>query len=387
MTPAARQAAAIDLLDQWRAGRPLEAALTTWARKSRYAGSKDREAVRDIVFQAVRCARSAAALGGGEGGRAMLLGLARAEGEAPQGWTGETYTPVPLTADEAALFEAPPEPLPRDVALDCPAWLWPQLERDLGADAGATLDLMRDRAPVYLRVNIQKISPEGVIARLAQEEITAIPHPLAETALLITRNPRRLRNSSAFKEGLVELQDLASQAVALDFSRAIPADAPVLDYCAGGGGKSLALAALGHRVSAHDVSPSRMRDIAPRAARAGVQIAELAAPGGDCAAVFADAPCSGSGSWRRAPEAKWSFSPDRLDELTTIQDSILANCAALTAADGVLGYATCSLLRAENEDRIAAFLATHRGWACLSQRRIGPLDGGDGFFLAILQRG
>ena len=111
------------------------------------------------------------------------------------------------------------------------------------------------------------------------------------------------------------------------------------------------------------------------------------APGGGWPAILADAPCSGSGSWRRAPEAKWRLTPGRLAELTGIQDEILHRCAALTAPGGVLGYATCSLLRAENEERVAAFLAVHPGWSCVRTLRLSPLDGGDGFFLATLRQG
>jgi len=246
---------------------------------------------------------------------------------------------------------------------------------------------MRDRAPVFARVNLAKTTVEVVIPELADEMITASAHPLAETALEITGNPRRLRNSEAYLEGFVELQDVASQAISLDFARHVPDGATVLDFCAGGGGKALALAALGLRVSAHDIAPARMRDLPSRAARAGVSISVLTDTAeGQWQAVLADAPCSGSGSWRRAPEAKWAFTPERLDELTSIQDSILSECAALTAPAGVMGYATCSLLCEENEDRVNAFLNSHPDWSVVFQRRLGPLDGGDGFFLAILQR-
>jgi len=387
MTPAARQAAAIDILDRWREGQSIEAVLTSWSRASRYAGSKDREAVRDLVFRAVRQWRSASVFGGGTSGRALMLGLARAEGGEPQGWTGETYTPVALSEDERARCADPIPEMTRGEHLDCPDWLLPKFGAALGAQTDATLTLMRDRAPVFARVNLAKTTVEVVIPELADEMITASAHPLAETALEITGNPRRLRNSEAYLEGFVELQDVASQAISLDFARHVPDGATVLDFCAGGGGKALALAALGLRVSAHDIAPARMRDLPSRAARAGVSISVLTDTAeGQWQAVLADAPCSGSGSWRRAPEAKWAFTPERLDELTSIQDSILSECAALTAPAGVMGYATCSLLREENEDRVNAFLSSHPDWSVVFQRRLGPLDGGDGFFLAILQR-
>jgi len=387
MTPAARHAAAIDILNIWREGQPVEAALTGWARASRYAGSKDREAVRDIVYTAVRRARSASRLGNGSGGRAMLVGLARADGEAPQGWTGETYTPVPLNEAETALCEAEMPALSRGEALDCPDWLLPLFDAALGPDADATLDLMRNRAPVFARVNVAKTTPSEAIAELESGDIAAQPHALAETALEITRNPRRLRNAAIYTEGRVELQDVASQAVASEFARIVPAGAETLDYCAGGGGKALALAALGLKVTAHDVNPARMRDLPSRADRAGASIASLPAGAtGTWPCIFADAPCSGSGSWRRAPEAKWAFTPERLSELTDIQDSILSDCAKFTAKGGFLGYASCSILREENEDRVNAFLNKNTDWTLLRQRRLGPLDGGDGFFLAVLQR-
>lgn len=386
MKPAAREAAAIEILESWREGRAVEAALTAWGRASRFAGSGDREAVRDLVFGAVRRFRSASALGGGGSGRALMLGLARAEGRAPEGWTGEGHAPVALSPAEAALMEAPLPPLTRGEALDCPEWLLPAFDAALGGAADPVLALMRDRAPVFLRVNRAKASREAVIAELAAAGIEARAHPLAETALEVTAGTRKLRNSAALTEGRVELQDAASQAVALDF--AAVATGPVLDYCAGGGGKALALAAEGFAVTAHDAEPRRMSDLPTRARRAGAQIKVLAGEAsGPWPAILADAPCSGSGSWRRAPEAKWAFTPGRLAELNAVQAQILTACAALTAPGGVLGYATCSLLREENEDRVAAFLAEQPGWRLISERRLSPLDGGDGFYLALLRRG
>lgn len=386
MTPAARDAAAITVLDRWLAGEPAEAALTRWARGARYAGSSDREAVRDTVFTAIRRARSARALGGGEGGRALLLGLARARGLAPGDWTGQAHAPAPLTPAEAARLAAPPAALPRAEALDIPDWLLPRLDASLGAAAEKVAAALRDRAPVFVRVNAAKAGPDAAIAALAAEGIAARAHPLAPWALELTAGARRLRGARAFLDGLVEPQDAASQAVVAGFAQALPAGGRVLDYCAGGGGKALALAALGFRVTAHDADPGRMRDLPARAARAGAVVATTAAPSGPWPAVLADAPCSGSGSWRRAPEGKWALTPARLDELVRIQATILDACAGLVAPGGVLGYATCSLLRDENQGAIDAFLSRHPGWQPGFSRLWTPLDGGDGFFLALLHR-
>ncbi|MFN3954529.1 MAG: RsmB/NOP family class I SAM-dependent RNA methyltransferase [Pararhodobacter sp.] len=389
MTPAARQAAAIAILDRHLAGQPAEAALTQWARASRFAGSGDREAVRDWVFRALRQRRSALALAGGSTatGRKLLLGLHRGDGAAPQGWDGTRHHPAPLDAAEQALLEAPHPALERGERLDCPDWLLAHFDGALGAQADAVLAQLRARAPVFVRVNTVRASLASVQAELEAEGIAAQPHPLAPHALEITANPRRLRQSAALAEGRVELQDVASQAVVAAFARWIDAGAGVLDFCAGGGGKALALAAEGFAVSAHDAAPARMRDLPARAARAGAHIALLGDQvSGQWPAVLADAPCSGSGSWRRSPEAKWALSTARLDELVQTQAAILHRCAALTAPGGVLGYATCSLFQAENDAQITAFLAAHPGWQQRKTLRLTPLDGGDGFFLAVLRR-
>lgn len=385
MTPGARLSAAIDILDRVLAGASAEQALTNWGRANRYAGSGDRSAVRDLVFDALRCKRSFAAWGGAETGRGLILGGLRAAGAAPEAlFTGEGHAPSPLTPIEAA----PPEPPAGLVALDCPDWLVAPLQASLGPDFAPVMGLLRRRAPVFLRANLRRVTRDAVQAVLAATEVTAVPHPLAETALEATHNSRKIKSLPAYLEGLVELQDAASQAVVA----ALPLHdgQRVLDYCAGGGGKTLAMAALARaEFTAHDADPARMRDLPERARRAGVRVRLTATgdlPRGSFDLVLADAPCSGSGSWRRAPEAKWALTADRLAALCALQDVILAKAAALVAPAGVLAYATCSLLKDENEDRIAAFLAAHPGWVRQRGLCLTPLDGGDGFFLATLTR-
>lgn len=395
MIPAARQSAAISILDRWLNGEPVEKALTSWARASRFAGSGDREAVRDLVFQAVRQKRSAAALAG-QGdqptGRGLLIGLARGAGAPPSGWTGEGHAPDRLDPQEETLFSAPLPELTRAIAADCPDWLLPLFDAALGEQSDQVLSLMQQRAPIFVRVNQAKTTRADVQAELSALGIDTHPHPLSVTSLEVTSNPRRLRNSEALKEGRVEMQDAASQAVSDRFVEQLRTQCPdetvVLDYCAGGGGKSLALAAQGLSVYAHDKDPARMSDISGRAARAGAKVSVLdRAPDPEWNAILVDAPCSGSGSWRRAPEAKWRFSSERLEELTRIQDSILDTCAALCAPSGIIGYATCSLFAVENQDRVDAFLGRHPDWSCIQRHIFTPMDGGDGFFLAILKRG
>ncbi|MBK1635688.1 RsmB/NOP family class I SAM-dependent RNA methyltransferase [Rhodovulum adriaticum] len=387
MTPAARIAAAIGLLDGWLAGGAAEQLLTNWSRANRYAGSGDRAAIRDLVFDALRCRRSVEALGGGDTGRCMMIGLLRARGEDPQTlFTGEGYAPAPLTASEQG-GGLPPADLPELVACDCPDGLAPDLRDSLGADFLSVMQALRLRAPVFLRINAARSTVAQVRAALAEEGIATRPHPLSPTALEVTEGARRVRGSQAFAKGLVEVQDAASQAVA-DIMP-VPEGGKVLDYCAGGGGKTLALAArVGATYAAHDAAPARMRDLPARAARAGARVTCVQDPaaGAPYDLVICDVPCTGSGAWRRSPEAKWRTTPADLARLTQVQAGILDRAAPLVAPGGALGYATCSLIRAENGDQVAAFLARHDGWHLEAERRLTPLQGGDGFYAAVLRR-
>lgn len=381
MTPAARLSAAIEILDRVLAGAPAEQVLTNWARASRFAGSGDRHAVRDLVYDALRCRRSFAALGGAETGRGLILGGLRSAGVDPETlFTGEGHAPAPLSS--ADIGQAPTG----FAALDIPDWLASQMQQDLGDAFKTVAEALRHRAPVFLRANLARGSRASARAALAEAGIEAEPHPLSPTALLVTAGARRVSASDPYTGGLVELQDAASQAVV----DALPlADGMrVLDYCAGGGGKSLAMAARARvKLLAHDSDPRRMRDLPARAKRAGIKVEVLpGAPSGLFDLVLADAPCSGSGSWRRAPEGKWALTPQRLQDLRNIQSEILDKASALVQPRGWFAYATCSLLNAENRDQIDAFLARTGKWSLQRELRLTPIDGADGFYLALLQR-
>ncbi len=386
MTPAARVSAAIECLDAILAGSAAEKVLTTWARQHRFAGSGDRAAIRDLVFGVLRRKRSCAWIGGGETGRALMIGALRLEGgDLGAVFSGERFAPAPLSAAEAGAG-APLEDAPFPVQVDCPEWIWPMMEASLGDKAGAVLAALRARAPVMLRVNLVKGGVEAAREALLRGGVETGVHPLSATALEVTANPRRVAQSGAFRDGLVELQDAASQAVV---DRLLPycRGRSVLDYCAGGGGKSLALAAGGAgRVTAHDAEARRMADIPVRAKRAGVEIDVAERPEGVFDMVFCDAPCSGTGAWRRQPDAKWRLDLDRLQALNAVQDEILEVAPGFVAEGGILAYATCSLLKVENEDRVQAFLNRCEDWEEIENHRFSPLDGGDGFFLSILRR-
>lgn len=386
MTPAARHATAAALLDAIGGGAPAEQALTNWGRKNRFAGSGDRAAIRDIVFDVLRRRRSCAVRGGGTSGRALVLGFLRERGVDPATvFTGARHALAPLSAEEAA---SGAEPGGLD-ALDLPDWIAPRLEASLGAAFEPVALALRERAPLFLRWHAGRTDADEARARLAAEGIESVPHPLAATALEVTAGGRRLRQSAAYREGLVEIQDAASQAVCA----ALPAGAGrrVLDYCAGGGGKGLALAARGAEVIAHDADPARMADLPARAARAGTPIRRVSGTAlaalGQVDLVLADVPCSGSGAWRRQAEAKWRLSEAALSRLVALQAEILAAAACHVRPGGALAYVTCSLLEEENAAQVGRFRAeAGAAFDLCAQHCFTPLDGGDGFFLALMRR-
>ncbi|OIQ43190.1 MAG: SAM-dependent methyltransferase [Roseobacter sp. MedPE-SWde] len=385
MTPAARQQAAIEILDLILDGEAAEKALTSWGRRNRYAGSKDRAAVRDHVFTALRCRRSFAVLGGAQTGRGLVLGALRAAGSDPETvFSGQGYGPSPLTEAESA---APADFASEAERLDIPDWVWPSFNDSLGEAAEAAGVALQSRAPVHLRVNLLRSNRADAIEALAEEGILCEPHPASETALEVTQGGRKIRNSDCFADGLVELQDAASQAVVdrLPLENGMR----VLDFCAGGGGKSLAMAARAKiDLFAHDANASRMNDLPLRAQRAGADITCLSEEELESTAAFdlvlCDVPCSGSGSWRRAPEGKWRLTRVMLDEIRLSQRQILEDSAQLIREGGHLAYATCSMLDEENNAQIQGFLDSHQGWKVAEQASWQVQDGTDGFFVTVL---
>ncbi|WP_120635493.1 RsmB/NOP family class I SAM-dependent RNA methyltransferase [Ruegeria sp. EL01] len=385
MTPAARVQASIEILDDVLDGMPVEKALTGWARRSRFAGSKDRAAVRDHVFDAVRCKRSFAALGGANTGRGLMIGAIRSvRGDLATLFSGDRHAPSPVQESETS------EDFTSDAErFDIPDWLWPRFSASLGDEAIPAAQSLQTRAAVHLRVNSLKADVAAAMQALEADGIRACPHPACDTALEVTEGARKISQSRAYADGLVELQDAASQAVvaALDLKSGMR----VLDYCAGGGGKALALAAQkGVSVYAHDVNAGRMRDLPSRAARAGAKISLLTsqevtdAPPFDI--VLGDAPCSGSGAWRRAPAGKWALTEERLQDLTAIQARILTQIMPLVGAQGTLAYATCSMLDDENRAVVDGILERNSVWWEVFRKSWLLTHGTDGFFTAHLTR-
>lgn len=392
MTPAARLSAAIELLDVILSGQPAGLTLTNWGRQSRYAGSRDRAAVRDIVFDCLRSKRSFAHLSGREDGRGLVLAMC-AHQDLPIDvlFSGEKYAPDALDEAESAALSRTQE-APDPVRLNYPDFLDEELKTSLGDQFEAVMSAMSDRAPVDLRVNRMKADITTAKASLAVDQIGVEELDTVSTALRVVDNPRRIGQSAAYRDGLVELQDASSQA-ATWFAGATPG-MKILDYCAGGGGKALALydaiEGVGS-VVAHDIATIRMNDLPVRAARAGARIT-IARPGHSALVpeafdlVFVDAPCSGSGSWRRTPDAKWRFTANTLEGLLETQSEILDKAASFVRPRGVLNYATCSMLKSENLDQIERFLSRDRRFNLEDHTLFSPVRFGDGFFAARLMR-
>ncbi|UVO49202.1 RsmB/NOP family class I SAM-dependent RNA methyltransferase [Sphingomonas sp. SUN019] len=387
MTPAARTQAAIELLDAILTaakdgGAAADTIVSRYFAARRYAGSKDRRAVREQVYAAIRAC--------GErppSGRAAMLALASRDPVVAATFDDSPHGPAAIDPSEAAARHG--------VA---PAWLI-KLLKDSGLDHD-TIGSLIDRAPLDIRVNALMGSPEDAVASLgAGEPIPGLPDALR---LPTGTNVEALG-------GLAEVQDAGSQIVAM--AARASAGMKVVDLCAGGGGKTLALAAAMRNegeILATDTDRARLSRLEPRAERAGVGIAttRLLDPGqelmalddwlGKADVVLVDAPCSGTGTWRRNPEARWRLTPVRIARLVETQRRITAIGATLVKPGGALIYIVCSLLDAEGAGQVDLFLKNHPGWKAdrLSLPagkphgaglRLTPLaDGTDGFFVARL---
>ena len=316
-----------------------------------------------------------------------MIGAMIADGEnLNEVFSGTGYGPSALTEEELATLQTL-EGLKTANCVDLPDWLWEKLQEDLGELAVETAEYLRHRAPVFLRTNLRKCDVRTAIALLKDDEIEVQAHSLSETALQVTKNPRRVALSKAYKDGFVELQDVASQAVC-DFLN-LPESGSILDFCAGGGGKALAMGArTDAKIFVHDSNFHRMVDLPERAEKASTTLGVLEETPVDerFDLVVCDVPCSGSGSWRRSPDGKWNLTECLLSDLSVTQAEILDQAASLVHSGGELAYATCSVFVCENRDQVNAFIERYPDWSVVSDRLFLPQDGGDGFYVARLTR-
>jgi 16S rRNA (cytosine967-C5)-methyltransferase len=439
VTPAARLAAAIELLGALEAQpkRPADAIANDFFRARRYIGGGDRRAVAERAWGVVRqrlrldwwldrvkCRPTARMLAAAS----LLFEPGATVAGVLAAFPGGQYAAEPLSVLEERLLRsldaarAGAEGLlhpamPEGVRLDLPEWVLPGFTARFGDRLPAEAAAMEGVAPLDLRANLLKGTRQDAAAALAAEGIATTPTPISPWGLRVaSRQP--VTQTKAFESGLIEVQDEGSQLIAL-LTDARPG-LRVADLCAGAGGKTLALAATMQnrgRITACDVNAPRLEGAVRRLRRAGVDNAEthLFAPGdrwakrraGQFDRVLVDAPCTGTGTWRRNPDARLRTGPDDLAELAIKQGEILAMGAELVRAGGRLVYATCSLLPQEDEDQIAGFLDTHADftvlpvadvWAeAVGQSGAPPNEGNflvttpaqhgtDGFFAAVLQR-
>ena len=378
MTPAARLAAAASVLDSIAQGRqPAEAVLKAWGQQNRYAGSKDRRAIADRVYKVLRArARLSWAMGGREDGRALVIGsLSLIDGlpleEIEALHSGEGYGPRPLSKQERARLTAGEGDLPGWVASGLPEFAVEDFKATYGERwSEEARELMAPRAPIDLRVNGLAATVDQVEVELADAGLSPERTPFSAFGLrLPSEPPPNVQAVEAFKAGRMEIQDEGSQIVSW-LAGAEPG-MTVVDYCAGGGGKTLALGQMMQgqgTLVACDVVQKRLDNIRPRLARAGID-AELRLLGqngggaedlnGKADLVFVDAPCSGSGTWRRRPEDAWRLTAEEVERLHALQVRILSQASHLAKPGGRLVYVTCSMLSRENEASIAAFEAAH----------------------------
>jgi 16S rRNA (cytosine967-C5)-methyltransferase len=389
MTPSARVQAAIEILDEVIAsarddGPPADAIVTHYFKARRYAGSKDRRAVRDLVFRTIRRAGERP-----ESGRSAMVGLAGEDAGLAALFDGSSHGPAPIGEEEGAAAEL------------VPGWMQAELSPLV---TSAEWPALLERAPLDLRVNVARTTREAMLEAFEGAEAAS----LSPWGIRLPPDSR-VDQHPAFAEGLVEVQDEGSQLIAL--ACAPGGGQNILDLCAGAGGKALALAAAAPdaQILACDTNRARLSKLPPRAERAvarigirlldgGREAQQLSDLEGQADVVLVDAPCSGSGTWRRNPEGRWRLTPERLQRVTRLQARLLDIAAPLVKPGGTLVYAVCSIIAAEGSGQVAGFLGRHSSWPV--QDALGSAgrkdnggrlltpghDGTDGFFVARLQR-
>jgi len=389
MTPAARLAAAIEVFAAIEAQRrPAADALKEWGRAHRFAGSGDRAAIAGLLYDALRRKASSAHVMGADTPRAILLGMLKRErgmdaDAIAKLADGAKHAPEALSDDERArLSDADLKDAPAHIAGDYPEWLDPHLEKSFGAARAEEGAALAARAPLDLRANILKTTSEDAAETidLKTQATPWSPWGLRYTFAADAKAPA-VHADPAFLKGLVEVQDEGSQLAAL-FSGA-KAGEQVLDLCAGAGGKTLALAAMMEnkgQLFATDDDKRRLAPIHDRLKRSGARNVQVRTPksvgtelddlNGRCDLVLIDAPCTGTGAWRRNPDAKWRVRPGALEVRRKEQAEVLDRAVPYLKDGGRIAYITCSVLDDENGGAVRGFLARHSGFSVVAPRDV-----------------
>jgi 16S rRNA (cytosine967-C5)-methyltransferase len=401
MTPAARLSAATEIIADIEARRrPAADALKDWGLSHRFAGSSDRAAIAGLVYDTLRRKSSSAWLMGESSARAAVIGMLHGErglavDEIASLCSGARFAPATLTeAERAALAEDRLANAPAHIRGDYPEWLDAQFSRVFGEERAAEGAALASRAPLDLRVNTLKAEREEVSPKL--EHLHAEPTRWSPLGLRIklsadAKNPA-IHAEPAFLKGTIEVQDEGSQLAAL-LSGAKPGE-QVVDLAAGAGGKTLALAAMTDnrgQIYATDIDKRQLAPIHERITRAGARNIQVRTPRGEADVLtdlagrmdlaLIDAPCTGTGAWRRNPDAKWRVRPGALADRLKQQEVLLDRAVSLLRAGGRIAYVTCSVLQEENGDQVSAFLERHRGFALLPPRELAAASLGERSFM------
>jgi len=383
-----RVQAAIDVLsDIEKRNRPASVALRDWGLNHRFAGSGDRVAIGNIVYDALRRKASTQYLMDSDKTRKLVLGtLLRSWDFTPQtlneAFEGDKFAPDRLTDRETQNYASRSlTAAPAHIQADIPQWLTPSLEANFDQDWIAEAQAMTERPPVDLRVNTLKANRTRVAKALSNAKVK--PTALSRQGLRIparegaARTPN-VQAEAAFQKGWFEIQDEGSQVVA-DLVFARPGE-QVLDFCAGAGGKTLAMAASMEnkgQIHAYDTDKQRLKPIYQRLNRAGIRNAQIHAPNSDLSDLVAkmdrvvvDAPCTGTGTWRRRPDTKWKLTSQALEARLTEQEEALCQAAPFVRPGGFLIYITCSILPEENENQVAAFMQDNPDFELLSSGEV-----------------
>jgi 16S rRNA (cytosine967-C5)-methyltransferase len=438
MTPGARIQAAIEILEQvWSGKQAADRVADMYLKKRRYAGSSDRRSIQGTLYEILRrrsrldwwVERSGSSLTAGPRSR-LIANLTLSDKSSPNQiatlFSGQNHCPDPLSEMEHrladALYGSPlnHSNMPSSVALEYPEWMHASFSALWGDKLETEISALNQIAPVDVRVNTLKTTTEAAKSELKSQFIETEYTPLSPIGLRLI-SKARLGGTKAFRNGLVEVQDEGSHILAL-LCGAKPGML-VIDYCAGAGGKTLALAAsmgsnrrIDGQLFACDISQNRINRMESRLKRAGAtDVRRHALMGPDDSwlkkvdrsadRVLVDAPCTGTGAWRRDPNAKWHFTPENLADICAQQKTIFSDAAKLVKSGGRLIYATCSLLHEENEQQLFDFLKNHTDFNLVpidqvwsetiggtppptgSFLRLSPASTGtDGFFCTVLER-
>src|SRR3954471_3493287 len=407
MTPAARLSAAIELIDTIDAQRvPAAKALKDWGTAHRYAGSGDRSAIAGLLWDVLRRRASSAWIMDDDSPRARLLGMLRLERKLDVEaiaalCDGGRFAPAQLSDGERdALVSRTLDQAPPPVAGDYPEWLDPYLADMFGDERIAEAAAMASRAPLDLRVNTLKAKREKVLGQLAHLGVKETPWSPVGLRIALSADARNpgIHAEESFIKGGVEVQDEGSQLAAL-LTAAKPGE-QVIDLCAGAGGKTLALAAMMDgkgRLIATDSDKRQLAPIHERLSRAGVHNADVRTPKGEADPlaeisatadlVVIDAPCTGTGTWRRNPDAKWRMRPGALEIRLRDQTEVLERAVPLLKAGGRIAYITCSVLSEENGEQVRAFTSRHPEFAVVPPEQTASVlwDKAEEFAQAALQ--